>query len=116
MKQTIPAIPAIFLLTTAPALACVQGLAEALLLALVAALTTLLLTAAGQCGLLRLRGRHTLSALGKWTLGGLSSFHLLIGLGILYLGLGEGASGLLIAAIFALPLLILSRSGFRGLR
>lgn len=106
------AIPAIFLLTAAPAHACMQGMFELLLTGLMVAAAALMMTAMGQAGLMRLRRKHTLSWLGKWTLGGLSTLHLFLGLGILFVGLSGGPSGLVFSFLLALPLLLLSRGGY----
>jgi len=113
MKAQYLSIPAIFLLWTTPAQACMQGIFEAIIIAFVAVLTTILLTSASQSGLMHLRRRHTLSGLGRWTLTGLSTVHLLVGLGILLIGLGGGPGGALIGFLIALPLLLLGRAGLK---
>ena len=107
-------IATVLLLWATPAAACSQCLKLAMTVS-VLTLGSLGLTTLGQLGLMRLRRREPfakLSGLGRWTLGGLSTVHLLVGMGALWLGV-QGEAILFTSS--ALALMALSLSGFKVL-
>ena len=99
-----------------PASACVEGLFEVILIGFTAVVSVFIFTAVSQSGLIRLRKKHTLSGLGRWTMASLSTLHLIAGFGLLCIGRSTGPLGTVITFLLAVPLLLLSRAGFRNPR
>lgn len=108
-------IVTVLLLWATPASACCSQCYGLIITVSVIILGSLGFTTLCQLGIMGLHRREPfskLSRLGRWTLGGLSSVNVLIGLGAMWIGV-EGEA--LIISSIALALLTLGLSGFKML-